>query len=145
MPQARGYFDTSVLVKRYVREAGSETARALMRRYRAVSSTVAPLELMSALHRRRTAGDLLEADFHAIVARVNRDRAFWELVEVGSVVLDRAEQVVQQTALRTLDALHVASALLFQSVSGQSIPFFTSDSQQRGAAARLALTVVWIA
>ena len=49
----RAYFDTSVLVKRYVREDGSMYARALMRRHRVVSSAVAPLELLSALTRRR--------------------------------------------------------------------------------------------
>jgi hypothetical protein len=34
------YFDTSVLVKRYVREAGSKRARELLRQYRFLSSTI---------------------------------------------------------------------------------------------------------
>ncbi|MGH7387624.1 MAG: type II toxin-antitoxin system VapC family toxin, partial [Candidatus Methylomirabilales bacterium] len=52
------YFDTSVLVKRYVREPGSRRARVLLRRYRFLSSAIAPLEVISALVRRQSAGEL---------------------------------------------------------------------------------------
>ncbi len=44
----RSYFDTSVLVKRYVDEDGSTRARAGLRRYRVVTSSIAPLEALSA-------------------------------------------------------------------------------------------------
>lgn len=138
------YFDTSVLVKRYVKEAGSSAARKLLQRYRFLSSAVAPVEVLSALSRRRTAGELTQRDFLAIRSRLHKDRAYWELVEVGPIVLSQAEELVQRTGLRTLDSLHVASALTFQAASGMTIPFITADIRQREAADKLALNLIWI-
>lgn len=138
------YFDTSVLVKRYVEERGSTATRKLLQRYRFLSSAVAPVEALSALSRRRTDGELTQRDFLAIKSRLHKDRAYWELVEVGPIVLSQAEELVQRAGLRTLDALHVASALTFQAASGLTIPFVTADARQRDAAESLALNLIWI-
>jgi hypothetical protein len=46
--------------------------------------------------------------------------------------------------VRTLDALHIASALTFQDASGLTIPFITGDATQSDAAQYLALTVIWV-
>ena len=138
------YFDTSVLVKRYVKERGSTATRKLLQRYRFLSSAVAPVEVLSALSRRRTAGELTQRDFLAIKSRLHKDRAYWELVEVGPIVLSQAEELVQRAGLRTLDALHVASALTFQAASGLTIPFVTADVRQSDAAESLALNLIWI-
>jgi predicted nucleic acid-binding protein len=143
-PTRWAYFDTSVLVKRYVKEEGSATARRLLQRYRFLSSAIAPVEALSALSRRRTAGELARRDFLAIRSRLHKDRSYWELVEVGAIVLSQAEELVQKTGLRTLDALHVASALSFQAASGLTIPFITADARQREAAETLALNLIWI-
>ncbi len=145
MTSARwAYFDTSVLVKRYVKEEGSTAARRLLQRYRFLSSAVAPVEVLSALSRRRTAGELTSRDFLAIRSRLHKDRGYWELVEVGAMVLSQAEELVQKTGLRTLDALHVASALTFQAASGLTIPFVTADARQREAAEMVALNLIWV-
>ena len=144
MPARWAYVDTSVLVKRYIKEEGSPGARNLLRRYRFLSSAITPLEALSALSRRRTVGDLSERDFLAIRARMQRDRTYWELVELSPLVLSRAEELIQKTRLRTLDAVHVASAMIFQTASGLTIPVITADAQQRVAAEDLALTVIWV-
>jgi predicted nucleic acid-binding protein len=138
------YFDTSVLVKRYVKEEGSAVARRLLQRYRFLSSAIAPVEVLSALSRRRTSGEVAPRDFLAIRSRLHKDRSYWELVEVGAIVLSQAEEVVQKTGLRTLEALHVASALAFQAASGLTIPFITADVRQRDAANNLALNLIWV-
>ena len=140
-----GYFDSSVLVKRYVREEASAAARRLLQRYRVLSSSVAPVEILSALSRKRTAGELAQRDFLAIRSRLLKDRAYWELVETGAIVLSQAEELVQKTGLRTLDALHVASALTFQTASGLTVPFITADMRQRDTAEILALNLIWVA
>ncbi|MBI3014722.1 MAG: type II toxin-antitoxin system VapC family toxin [Candidatus Tectomicrobia bacterium] len=144
MPAPWAYFDTSVLVKRYVREQGSARAQTLLRRYRFLSSAIAPAEMMSALCRRRAAGELAERDFDVILSRMQKDRAYWELVEVSPLVLSQTEELIQRTPLRTLDAIHVASAMAFQAASGIQIPFMTGDIRQRDAAQRLAINVVWV-
>jgi len=138
------YFDTSVLVKRYVKEQGSAAARRLLQRYRFLSSAVAPVEVVSILSRRRTLGELTQRDFVAIRSRLRKDRSYWELVEVSESVLNQAEELAQKTGLRTLNALHLASVLTFQAASGLTIPFITADVRQRKAAETLAINMIWV-
>ena len=140
------YVDTSVLLKRYIKEAGTADARRLLRRYRVVSSAIAPIEATSALWRRRAAGDVADADLRAVLRRLAEDRSHWELVDLTTDVLDRAEQVIQRTAVRTLDAVHLASALAVQAASGRRhiVQFVTADSRQRDAAVGLGLQVTWV-
>ena len=145
MSQTRwAYFDTSVLVKRYVKEQGSAAARRLLQRYRFLSSAVAPVEVVSILSRRRTLGELTQRDFVAIRSRLRKDRSYWELVEVSESVLNQAEELAQKTGLRTLNALHLASVLTFQAASGLTIPFITADVRQRKAAETLAINMIWV-
>ena len=141
-PLVWAYFDTSALVKRYVKEEGSPRVRVLFKRYRFLSSAITPLELVSALCRRRATGELAEKDYRAILSRMEKDRAYWELIEVSPRVLERAEELIQQAALRTLDAIHIASALMFQSASGIRVPFITGDARQYETANQLAMHVV---
>jgi predicted nucleic acid-binding protein len=131
------YIDTSVLMKRYVKEVDTSWAVGLLRRHRVLSSAIAPLEAVSALARRQAVGDLTRRDFTATVARLAQDRAYWGLVEVTSDILDRAEGLVRRGDLRTLDAIHLASALSFGEETGLHVAFVTAD-QRQGEAARLA-------
>ena len=139
------YFDTSALVKRYVRERGSRQVVSLLRRYELLSSAITPLEAISALSRRRRDEELSEEDFSATLGRIQSERTRWELVELGAAVLSRAEEIVQGTLpIRSLDALHVASLTTFQDAAGMRIPFATADARQRNVAALLGLNVIWI-
>ena len=138
------YFDTSVLVKNYVTETGSPRARELLAHYQFLSSFITPVELMSALMRRRSTGDLSAAEIPPILARAQEDRTYWKLLDVSQTVLNRAEEIVQSTRIRTLDALHVASLINFQAISDISVSFVTADARQRDAARRVGLDVVWV-
>ena len=141
------YFDTSVLLKRYIQEPGSRRAQSLLRRYRVFTSALATVEIASALARRRQAEDLAEKEFEAIVRQVAKDRPHWYLVEVASETLDRAEAVIRKATVRTLDAVHLASALVLQATAvetGGALPFVTGDSRQRDAAESLGIEVMWI-
>jgi predicted nucleic acid-binding protein len=144
MPGPWAYFDTSVLVKRYVEEEGAAQARARLRRHRFLSSAILPLEAIAALRRRRAAGELAGHDHAAIVVRLRQERREWELVELTADVLARAERLAEEHDLRALDAVHVASALEFEAAIGGRIPFVTADRRQRDAAEQLGLDVVWI-
>lgn len=138
------YFDTSVIVKRYVQEVDSRRARRMLSRYRIVTSVITPVEAAAALCRRRSLAELAQEDFDAIAVRIHADRAYWELVELGSSVLARAEDLLRQSPARTVDALHLASALLFQKEVGVALPFVTADRKQGAAASSLGLRTVRI-
>jgi predicted nucleic acid-binding protein len=142
--QEFAYFDTSILIKNYIKETGSRRARGLLRRYRFISSVIAPVEIFSALYRRESAEELEEKDLSAILTRIREDRLYWKLVEVSSLVLSRSEELVQWTGLRTLDALHLASLITIKDALGIHIPFITGDRRQRDAAKQLQLDTIWV-
>ena len=58
---------------------------------------------------------------------------------MGEQILRQAEDLLQKTDVRTLDALHIASAVMFQAASGLTTPFITSDAAQDTG-----LTIIWV-
>jgi predicted nucleic acid-binding protein len=137
-------FDTSVLVKRYVEEAGSRVARDLLRRFRPVCSAIIQVEVASAISRRERAGEISAKAARTTLNRLGEDRARWELIDVEAPVLARAEQLVREVRVATLDAIHIASALVFIGSLRRDVPFVTADANQRAAAERANLEVVWV-
>jgi len=138
------YFDTSVLVKNYVQEAGSARAGELLRSHTFLSSSIAPVELMTALMRRKSRRELRAEVIPGILTRVRQDRAYWKLVDVGEPVLSQAEEIIQNVQMRALDAIHIAALMTFQAASRIRVPFMTADGRQREAAEQMKLDVVWV-
>lgn len=135
------YFDTSALVKRYIREAGRREVLQLLRRHDVVTSAILPVELRSALRRRVSEGTLDAARVPRILRRVTTDRAYWTLVEVAPDVLKAAEMLVAAHPVRTLDAIHVASAQLFRArIVAPELIFVSADIRQTAAAAAVGMT-----
>jgi predicted nucleic acid-binding protein len=128
------YFDTSALVKNYVQEAGSTRVRELLRVYEFLSSAIAPIEIHSAVRRRHSQGEITRPIYTAILSRVKQDRFFWQLVEPVPEVLAKAEEIVKDHNVRTLDAVHLASAIVIQDSIGTQLPFITADDRQLAAA-----------
>ncbi|MBI3400388.1 MAG: type II toxin-antitoxin system VapC family toxin [Acidobacteria bacterium] len=140
------YVDTSALAKRYIDEAGRREALQLLRRYSLVTSVVLPVELCGAFRRRVAEGTLEAARLPGILSRVSADRQHWTLVEAGAEVLAAAETLVSTRPLRTLDAIHVASAQLFAArMSMPALLFVSADRRQTEAAAFVGLTARLIA
>jgi uncharacterized protein len=140
------YFDTSALVKRYTDEVGRRQVLQLLRQHECVASALLPVELRSALRRRVTDGTLEAARVVAILKRVAADRAYWTLVGVGPEVLDAAERLVSVHPMRTLDAIHLASAQVFAAgVSASGLMFLSADKRQTEAAAVIGLATRYIA
>ena len=134
------YFDTSALIKRYVDEEGRREVLQLLRRHQCVASAVLSVELRSALRRRVTDGSLDARRIPEILKRFAADREFWALVEVTSDVLRAAEKLVAAHPLRTLDAIHVASAELFADrLAASELTFVSADARQTAVAAAIGL------
>jgi predicted nucleic acid-binding protein len=102
------------------------------------------VEAVSALQRRRNLTELTAKEHERIEGRIDRDRAHWEVLDVDEQVIGRAKAVIRETSVRTLDAIHLASALGIQGYSRRRIPFVTGDEYQRAAAAVLGLEIVWV-
>lgn len=123
------YLDASALVKLVVPEPESSALRAELTRWpRRVSSTLVRAELVRACAR---------------IDQAAHDRARdllggLSLVSVTDRVLDRAA-CVRPVSLRTLDAIHVASALALGETLGALI---TYDDRMADAAARAGLPLL---
>jgi uncharacterized protein len=136
------YFDTSALVKRYIDEPGRREVLRLLRQNECVTSVVLPIELRSGLRRRVAEGSIDAARLPAILKHVAVDRAFWTLVEVGIDILAGAEALVATHPIRTLDAIHVASARVFAArLSMPGLTFVSADKRQAETAAAVGLAV----
>jgi len=143
--RSAAYFDTSVLLKRYVMERGSDVAGELLARHDVVASVLLPVELTAALFRRRRDGSLRASQVDAAVRDLDADRRLWLLLDVTAPILRRVEDLVRTSALRTLDAIHVGSCLEARAIGDESLVFVTADVRQRRAAEAADLRVMWVA
>lgn len=124
------YFDTSAIVKLIVIEAESDAlVHALPRWPDRVSSALARVEVHRALRRARAS--------RAIHARADAVLAALVLVRPDEPILSRAESF-RNPQLRTLDAIHLATAL---TLGDHPDAFITYDDRLAWAARGLRLTV----
>ena len=144
MKLSHAYFDTSVLAKTYVKEPGSDRARQLVRTRQVITSSIAGLELISAFRRNLGTGSIAEKAHSAIVRRFQQDREKLRIVELSAAVLQDAEKVVADFDVRSLDAVHIASAMISRGRFPKELPFITADARQREVAAQLGLKVIWV-
>jgi predicted nucleic acid-binding protein len=134
------YFDTSALIKRYVDEEGRREVLQLLRQHQCVTSQLLSVELRSALRRRVADGSLDARRVPQILKRFAADREFWALVEVTREVLQAADRLVAAHPLRTLDAIHVASAELFADrLATSELTFVSADARQTAVAAAIGM------
>jgi predicted nucleic acid-binding protein len=129
------YVDSSALLKRYVEEADSAAADALLR---------ADHALLTARHtivevRRNLARLLSGRDLAAARAAFADDLRSFSIIELDEGTCESAASIAEATGVRTLDALHLAAA---QRVSAPGVGFLTFDLRQAQAARTLGLTVV---
>ncbi len=144
MKMLPSYFDSSVLVKIYVRENGSARARRLIRARQVITASIAGLELVSAFRRNLTSGSIDERSHSAIMKRFQQHREQWRYVELTPASLETAEKYVSDFDVRALDAIHIASAMISRGRFPKDLPFITADSRQREVAVDLGLDVIWV-
>jgi predicted nucleic acid-binding protein len=100
---AATYLDPSAIVKLAVREEESAALRRYLRRRRPlVSSSLARMEVLRAL---LPAGDQAVSAGRKVLTRL-------DLVQVNNRVLDEAA-TLRPVEIRSLDAIHLATAVLF--------------------------------
>ncbi len=129
------YVDTSALLKRYVEEADSAAADALLH---------ADSALLTARHtvvevRRSLARLLSGRDLAAARAMFSEDLRAFSIIELDATTCEAAATIAEMMGVRTLDALHLAAA---QRVAAPGSGFLTFDVRQAQAARALGMTVV---
>jgi len=135
------YFDSSAVVKVYVQEKGRATVLRLLGLHEVVVSAILPVEIRGALRRRAEENTIESSRLPAALNQLAADRAQWNLLAVSTEILGRAEQIVGRHSVRTLDAIHIASAKEFAERLQACVPFISADHQQIEVAAAVGLTV----
>jgi predicted nucleic acid-binding protein len=128
------YVDSSALLKRYVDEHDSDAAVQLMAADPVVvTSRITEIEVRRNLARLLT-GRALDSTRRQFAV----DLDAFALMSVDATVCNDAARITEQTLCRSLDALHVASALR----AGASTVLLTFDIRQASTARSMGLTVV---
>jgi predicted nucleic acid-binding protein len=134
------FLDTSVLVKRYVREPGSATLWAALRRGRIVVARITHAEILATLARARREGVITEPQRARAFERVEADFRELNLVEIRGPVLSRVAPLVLRHPLRGYDAVQLAAALTVKDQGG-AIQFWSADQRLADAARQEGLRV----
>ncbi|HUD67517.1 MAG TPA: type II toxin-antitoxin system VapC family toxin [Candidatus Sulfotelmatobacter sp.] len=140
-----GYFDSSAVVKLYVQERGRTAVLRLLRQHEVVASAILPIEIRGALRRRADENVIGRSRLPAALKQLALDRTQWNLLSVSTEILERTEQIVASHSVRTLDAIHIASAQEFAGQLRARIPFISADHRQIEAAVALGLIVERVA
>lgn len=125
------YLDSSAILKLVVTETETEALRAYLRDRRgerAATSALAIVEVSRALH---------PAGAYAVV-RGRRELARFSLLTITKQVLETAANLSPGIRLRSLDAVHVATALQLEDLTS----LVTYDQRMASAAGDLGLAVV---
>jgi uncharacterized protein len=125
------YLDASALVKLVVREPETAALRRYLRR------NVSERRVTSALSRTEVVRAVLDGGIEA-VARARETVRRVGLVALDARVLDDAATLAPGTRLRSLDAIHIASARL---LGGELRVLITYDARQAAVATALGMPV----
>jgi predicted nucleic acid-binding protein len=130
------YWDTSALVKQFIDEPGTDQALSLRAHTPPhATATIAYPETFSALRRRVRESELGESQYHAVVRRFLQEWSSYVRVNLDETVLTRSRTLLEQYPLRTLDAIHLASALELQDHLEEPSVLISADIQLLKAAA----------
>ena len=128
------FWDTSAIVPLLITEPQSDAMRSILADdAMIVTSAITPIEITSALWRRRHRGEVSAPAHH------DADRAFadlsrrWREVVLSAVVTEAALRILTRYPLRTLDALQLASALVL-TPRPNDLPFVTLDKRMKAIA-----------
>ena len=135
------YVDASVILRLALGQANGLTEWSKVQR--GVSSALITTESLRTLDRLRLRAKLSDSEIAARRSAILSLIASLELVELDAAVLDRASQPMP-TELGTLDAIHLATALLWKEMTATDITIVTHDEALGLSAKAHGLAVVGI-
>lgn len=120
---------------------GKEVRRVLSEAARVVSSTLTQVECARALSRAVGSGRLGRGEELAALQLMDRAATTWVTLEMSGRILARARGSFPVEPVRTLDALHLATALTFREALPELL-VLSLDERVRANAAALTIPVV---
>jgi predicted nucleic acid-binding protein len=136
------YADTSALVKRYIREAGSDQVTSEFEQARSIATAaITQVEMASALAKAVQLGWVSEP---SITQAWQDFLVHWQAyvrLPITTNVVERAAALAWQYHLRAYDALHLACALVWQDIMQEEVVFACFDNNLLEAARQAGLKI----
>lgn len=121
-------------------ETGPRVRQTLMTAETVIVSDLTLIECERVLIRAIALGETTEAAAADRRAHLNAAAAQWNVLRIGAEIVDRAKQRFPTEPIRTVDAIHLASALTARSaIAGLEI--LSLDDRIRGTAAQLGFRI----
>ncbi|TMB10888.1 MAG: type II toxin-antitoxin system VapC family toxin [Deltaproteobacteria bacterium] len=120
---------------------GDAVRRALARAELIVASDLTLVECDRILIRRHATGALSEADARRLRRSLAETAGHWNLMRIEREVVDRARSPFPGEPIRTLDALHLASAMVARAAVAD-LAFLCLDEKVRASGRALGLRVM---
>ena len=129
------YADTSAIIKKYVREAGSEQVLAQFNQYPLIgTAALTQAEMASAMSKAVRLGWVAESE---ILIAWQDFLSHWPAyirLPISAGVIERATSFAWRHGLRAYDSVHLASALACKDVTGDQVVFACYDENLLKAA-----------
>lgn len=129
------FFDTSAFVKRFVEETGSDTVAELCDQASALGLSIICLpEALSTLSRKVREEKLTVNHYDILKEQILEDIEDAQIINLVPDVIEDTIELLENNKLRSLDALHIACALVWRADL-----FVTADKRQTQAARNVGL------
>ena len=132
---------SAVLAWLLEQDSGELVADSLAHAELVVASDLTLIECDRVLIRAVVLGELDEADADDRQARLNAVATQWTLLGLGDEIMERARRPFPTEPIRTLDAIHLASALIGRKAIPE-LAMLSLDTGVRRAANRLGFSLV---
>lgn len=124
------YLDTSALVKKYITEAGSSVVReAIGGSELAGLSTIVRAETSAALAKSVRMGNITREEGLAALQLFRSEWASMIHIQASENVIARADSMAWEYHLRGYDAIHLASAIVWQESLGRPVTMAVFDQK----------------
>jgi len=137
------YVDSSVLVKHYIRsEIESSHASRIIKSHQVYVSSIGRIEVLSAFSRKSQLGEATAEEIDNLKGCFLSDCDRVGIVELREEVISEAQKLVFRVRLKTLDSIHLASAIVLTGITDLAFPFVTADKQLADAAEKEGFKVI---
>lgn len=134
------YLDTSALVKKYTTEAGSDMVHQVIGAANSIGmSVIGRVEMAAAFAKLMRVGALEQEEALAALQLFRSEWSTLMQLQVTRMVVARAETLAWDYHLRSYDAVHLASAVIWQEFLGQPVTMAVFDRKLWAAAEQLGL------
>ena len=134
----RIFFDSSALVKRYVQEPGTQQINDLFAQTDQVFVSIIALpEMVSALARKKNEKKVTADQFNERKSELITDFQDFSVCDLTPEVVSQTLYLLERYSLRTLDAIHLSSAVVMKMEL-----FVSSDTRQLKAAGAMKMKVL---